>query len=106
MGQYWELRRIIDNLLVSNNEDRRIWKWEGSHRFSVKTYYQFLVDGGIGYAFHEVWKFPSPLKVKIIIWFVFRSCLNTKDRLIIKGVHVNPCCVLCDKTHETHEHLF
>lgn len=45
-------------------------------------------------------------KAALNLWRIRRKYLPTKDRLIKRGMVINGSCLLCNKQHETIDHLF
>ncbi|XP_074302885.1 uncharacterized protein LOC141637220 [Silene latifolia] len=57
-------------------------------------------------AFKDVWNGWTVPKQALIAWLVCRKALNTRVKLFQMGVTVDDNCVLCERGHETHCHLF
>ncbi|XP_020251027.1 uncharacterized protein LOC109828435 [Asparagus officinalis] len=104
--QFLNLLNLIKDTKFVQKEDSRIWLWETNGIFSVKSFYQFLIDGGLRFDCADIWKLSIPLKVKIMVWLALRQSLNTKDILTKKGIQLELNCVLCSKVEESHTHLF
>ncbi|XP_020262482.1 uncharacterized protein LOC109838446 [Asparagus officinalis] len=104
--QYYDMLNSIMLINFVHREDKRKWIWEAKDKFTVKTYYHFLIDGGSRYDCLNLWKLSVPLKVKFLVWLALRSSLNTKKNLVKKGIHMDVLCCFCSKEEENHLHLF
>ncbi|XP_020270872.1 uncharacterized protein LOC109846060 [Asparagus officinalis] len=104
--QYYDMLNNIMLINFVHREDKRKWIWEAKDKFTVKSYYHFLIDGGLRYDCLNLWKLSVPLKVKFLVWLALRSGLNTKKNLVKKGVHMDVLCCFCSKLEENHLHLF
>ncbi|XP_020243348.1 uncharacterized protein LOC109821583 [Asparagus officinalis] len=89
--QYFDMLKSIMSVNFLHREDKRMWIWEAKGKFTVKSYYHFLTDGGLRYAYINLWKLPVPLKVKFLVWLALRSGLNTKKNLEKKGSQISDC---------------
>ncbi|XP_020272038.1 uncharacterized protein LOC109847206 [Asparagus officinalis] len=106
VSQYFSLMNLLNSICLEQKEDKRKWLWDLKGDFTVKSYYLFLIDGGLRCDCADIWKLPIPLKVKFLVWLAFRHGLNTKDVLEKKGIQLEKICCLCSKLEESHTHLF
>lgn len=53
-----------------------------------------------------IWHSLAIKKCLFIFWLVVQKRLITRDRLISFGLDLNPECLLCGTSNETHVHLF
>ncbi|XP_039123625.1 uncharacterized protein LOC120260253 [Dioscorea cayenensis subsp. rotundata] len=92
----------------SSGIDERRWKLSSNGKFSVKTFYNFLNDGGLRCDKTKViLKGDCPKKVNLFNWLALDNKILTLDNLALRGCNVLPTttCVMCHADVETAEHL-
>ncbi|WOK98069.1 hypothetical protein Cni_G06780 [Canna indica] len=52
-----------------------------------------------------MWRRSCPEAISVMSWLVMNQRLPTKDRLIARGILVDPRCSLCESKDETLNHL-
>jgi exonuclease III len=93
-------------MVVLNHEtDRFVWKLTTNGLFSVKSFYEDLMNEHTPYTRKYLWKMKIPLKIKIFMWFLSDKVLLTKDNLAKRQWTGCTSCVFCGE-QETVEHLF
>lgn len=105
-----ELHRFFSLLqgvqLSSSEEDTWTWIWDMTGRFTVKSAYRIIADGGIRSTWvRHIWKPISPLKVKVLIWRITLGRLPTSDRLARFMEDIHTTCALCGVEEESLNHL-
>ncbi len=102
--------QLEDSLSASSLRDDRDepkWRWTKSEAYTVKSMYNFLMDGGVqNRHLKRFWKIKSPLKVKIFVWTILHRKVLTADNLAKRGWQGVESCVLCQEDSETLDHLF
>ena len=88
-----------------DEEDTFKWTLISNGTFTVKLYYEDLLNGHTRYLHKYLWKLKIPLKIKIFLWFLNRKKILTKDNLIKQRWIGCKKCVYCD-AYEFVEHLF
>jgi hypothetical protein len=83
VGDRWDvwlhLVRRLMNIHLSDEPDAFHWKLSVSGAFSVKSMHLDLIDSGpISKALH-IWKVKLPSRIKILMWFVHKEVILTKD---------------------------
>lgn len=65
----WVLLKILDDYSLCNSEldDERIWVFDESHGFSVKSLYEVLVQGESPFPTHFIWKSLTPSKISFFL---------------------------------------
>lgn len=101
----------IERLWETNGEsvDKKWWLLSGNSKFSVKSFYCFLVDGGCRWLLTKVvWSKPCPKKINIFNWLAWNNKILTLDNLVNRRCNRLPTatCVLCRSTIESVDHLF
>ncbi|XP_039134190.1 uncharacterized protein LOC120271576 [Dioscorea cayenensis subsp. rotundata] len=88
--------------------DKHVWKLAPNGRFSVKTFYNFLNDGGIHcHKTNVILKGGCPKKINLFNWLAWDNKILTLDNLDSRKCNVlpTPTCVMCHAGMETAEHL-
>ncbi|XP_039113778.1 uncharacterized protein LOC120249347 [Dioscorea cayenensis subsp. rotundata] len=93
----------------SSEEDTNIWTLDRNHTFSVRSFYKFLVDGGLRTPLYpSFWKVECPSKVTLFCWLANDNKISTLSNLGKKGCNFQNAtytCVMCYKNSETVDHL-
>ncbi|XP_039141256.1 uncharacterized protein LOC120278572 [Dioscorea cayenensis subsp. rotundata] len=106
------LSALIDiNPECSHNQDDILsWALEKSGNFSVKSFYKFLIDGGLrSPLYSNFWKIRCPSKVTLFCWLAGEEKILTLTNLFKKGFNFQNStntCVLCHNASENLQHLF
>lgn len=86
-----------------------IWTLESNRNFSVKSFYHFLVDGGICNPLYSLfWKIGCSSKVTLFCWLGWDNKVLTLTNLAKKGCNLQcatDTCVLCHRCPESVDHL-
>jgi hypothetical protein len=98
------LHRLI-SIQLSDSEDTFKWGLTASHRFTVKSMYNDLLNENVAYLKKYIWKMKVPLKIRIFMWFLQKKVILTKDNLIKRHWQGDEGCCFCDQK-ETVQHLF
>lgn len=92
-----------------HRQDSRSWVLTTNGSFSVKSFYNFLMHGGIRCSVTNViWKGCCPKKISLFSWLVWDYSVPTLDKLAKRGCNRLPTatCVLCNGEIESVDHLF
>ncbi len=102
-----QLKAEVPTGTRDNTSDGVNWRWGEARRFSVKSVYNFLQNGGVAETrFSKVWRIKASIKVKIFVWLVLRKRVLTIDNLLKRGWCGADVCALCSEEGETVNHLF
>jgi mannosylglycoprotein endo-beta-mannosidase len=113
-----QLVESLENISLSHDIDRWVWKLNPEEGFSVKSAYDSLMDGGDNSnlsdfelsIFSTIWESPAPSKVVAFSWKLLHDRIPTKDNLSSRGLlhhsQDGGNCVWCDHVSETANHLF
>nr|GEW75204.1 RNA-directed DNA polymerase, eukaryota [Tanacetum cinerariifolium] len=102
------LQESIQNVILSNMDDRWTWDLNGECVFRVK-YVRFCLDEFflLKAAIATRWVKYILIKVNIFVWKLFLDRLPTRDNLLHRGVLVpNALCSICSSAQEDSSHLF
>jgi hypothetical protein len=109
---------LICGIAVSprGGEDRRIWKFNKSGDFTVKSAYhlakeKFEVDKGnssnrdrIMPLWKVIWNIEVPRAAKSFLWKACSGILPTKDKVYKRKISSDPLCPICCTEEETIVH--
>jgi hypothetical protein len=112
-----QLLLLINQVPVTDINDRWEWSLAPHDGFSVKSVYCFLDKTLLNhdprsnlesFAFKHIWKSGVPSKVSAMVWQLFLDRIPTRDNLYHRGVIGNGdiWCPLCVGAAETSSHLF
>lgn len=98
-GVKWAGRLYLVNRLMTANltqeHDVFRWKLHTSGVFSIKSMYSDLVNDGEPFHHRFFWKLKVPLKIKIVMWYLHRRVILTKDYVKKHEWHgCTKCCFL------------
>jgi hypothetical protein len=51
------------------------------------------------------WKIKIPLKIRVLLWLLYREAIVTKDNIVKRNWHGNVMCCFCNN-YKTIQHLF
>jgi zinc-binding in reverse transcriptase len=87
--QLQQLRQILDEITL-NQQDTNIIQWTGGmSEFTVKSHYKFMQQGScIKSELHELWNIKAPPRVIIFSWLLMRNVILTIDNLKRKKIAV------------------
>ncbi len=98
---------MLTNVQVHNNLDLVSLHWVSNGCFSIKSLYNFLLDGGLRDPHNNyIWKLKISIKAKNFIWLVLKRKVLLADNLFKRGLIGERLCVLCANEVETCHHLF
>lgn len=113
-----EAMKIVNIPLASSHLlDKRIWHFEKSGEFSVRSTYHLSLQARYVNApspsrppcqklWKAIWKAPVHNRVKNFLWRATKNILPLKHNLLKKGVNFDPACSLCNQGMESVNHLF
>jgi hypothetical protein len=90
---------------LSNEKDKFVWSLTTSGLFTIKSMYLDLLDDGTKFLKKYIWKMMVPLKVRVLMRFLYRKLILTKDNLTKRNWTGNEKCCFCDDK-ESIQHLF
>jgi hypothetical protein len=113
-----ELMVVLNTVVLSDEQDKWVWKPDSNGVFSVKSTYVVVsimlmgrreMDCYLASAFKSLWKCTAPSKVLGFSWLLLHSRLPTKDNLFKRRIirqEDSQLCVMCGTEAETPTHLF
>jgi hypothetical protein len=117
-GLCGEMLQIINQISLSDEDDRWCWRPGEDAVFSVKSTYSLVANlsDSVSYfppwqskIFAKIWKCPAPSKVSVFVWQLLHNRIPTKGNLVARSVIVDgnaSLCPMCGIDRETASHLF
>lgn len=106
------IHKIETTQIHEQIEDRRVWKWDDSGRYTVNSAFRGLLgseDAPISDAYHSIWRCHAPNKYKFLSWLVWMGRINVSTVMQRRWPTLNlqpSRCVLCKNHGEDLDHLF
>ena len=96
MLQWEELLRIVNSVILNNEEDTIIWKFNSNGKYSVQSLYAVLSFRGVSpILIPVVWKLNIPPRVHIFLWLLYNNKLLTRDNLQKRRDVADRSCLFC-----------
>ncbi|XP_039123641.1 uncharacterized protein LOC120260266 [Dioscorea cayenensis subsp. rotundata] len=95
--------------LDGSGGDRKWWRLTGNGTFSVKSFYSFLIDGGLRCPVARFfWRNSCPKKITLFNWLAWKDRVLSLENLEKRRCNRLPTatCVMCNAGLETVDHLF
>lgn len=89
--------------------DIRRWRLTGNGIFSVKSFYNFLIDGGLRCQVSRFfWRNWCPKKINLFNWLVWKNKILALENLARRICNKLPTdtCVMCHAGCKSVDHLF
>jgi zinc-binding in reverse transcriptase len=84
--QLHNLYQSLSNIILNQNQDQIIWRWNSNGSFSTKSCYEWLEYRGVtDFPYKQTWLTWStkmPLKIKFFLWLVKKNRILTKNNLL------------------------
>ncbi|GJS24794.1 RNA-directed DNA polymerase, eukaryota [Tanacetum coccineum] len=102
------LSQRINDVVLSDSNDRWTWNLEGSGLFSVKSARRVIDESLLPSAGVPTrWIKITPTKVNILAWRVCLNKIPTRFNLLIKGIDIPTIlCPFCNAAAESTSHIF
>jgi hypothetical protein len=71
----------IASIALSQDQDEFRWNLHPNGQFSVKSHYLALIQNDVLNLNKRLWKLKTSLKIKILLWYLRRGLVLTKDNL-------------------------
>lgn len=102
------IRSIVDNLTNNHSLDRKHWRLTANRVFTVKSFYNFLNDGGLRCRWTPIiLKGYCPKKVSMFNWLAWDDKILSLENLTRKRCNfvLTTTCVMCHAEVESANHL-
>ena len=90
---------------LSDDNDAFRWGLTAHGTFTVKSMYSDYMNGHTRFLHKYIWRMKVPLKIRILMCFLHRKVLLTKDNLAKRNWQGSKKCCFCDQDESIH-HLF
>lgn len=110
-SDYQDTSLFLDRIRGHNGElgDEKRWCLTGNGVFSVKSFYNFLNDGGLRCQVPKFfWRTACPRKINLFNWLAWKNKIPTLANLSKRRCNRLPTatCVMCSTGIETVDHRF
>jgi acyl-CoA-binding protein len=106
VGQYLQLWQLVQQITLTDEPDRLLWRWTENGMYSAKSCYLATFQGSTQCrSWKLIWQTWAPPKVKFFHWLANQDRCWTADHLERHGLQHHPRCLLCDQAPETIPHL-
>jgi hypothetical protein len=96
-AEFFRLWNYVQDVTLSDQDDRHIWKLESDGEYSSKSAYKAFFEGSTTFKpWKRIWKSWAPNKCKMFMWLAVRNRCWTSDRLARRGLPHPDRCSLCD----------
>jgi hypothetical protein len=100
------LWHTLNNVHLTSEPDRSIWRWSSSGSYTAASVYRIMHEGTTRLpGARWVWKNWAPQRVQFFTWLVPKQRLWTADRRRRHNLDAHDTCWLCDQEFETADHL-
>ncbi|XP_039129107.1 uncharacterized protein LOC120265301 [Dioscorea cayenensis subsp. rotundata] len=105
------VRLTCTDVQTSDNhlKDIKSWRLNGNGTFTVKSFYNLLIDGGLRCSISRFfWRNWCPKKISLFNWLAWQNKILTLENLARRRCNRLPTdtCVMCNAATETVDHLF
>lgn len=106
MAELIGLWGLIQDVILSDQEDVIKWKWTADGNYSAKSAYNVQLKGSYcSFDSKAIWSAKVEGKHRFFAWLLVQSKLLTADKLMVRNWPCNPVCSLCEQAHESAVHL-
>jgi hypothetical protein len=60
--QWYNLAQKLNEVVINGDQDRVMWKWWATRKFTIKPVYNHLTKNDNGHAYRNIWKSKLPKK--------------------------------------------
>ena len=114
LDHLYQLQGLLDQVcLIDDQFDKVWWSFDNSINYSIRSFIEKIYEHQCGdtqdsIIYSRIWHGLVPPKAELLLWFVIKRRLNTKDRLrSFNLLRLEDCrCVLCSDAEESLSHLF
>ena len=104
-----QLYAYLTTIQFESNQDYYEWEINGqtSSIFKTRDFYDYLREPQPDVIWaYAVWFSRAILGHSFHSWLVIQERIPTRDRLIRLGIQTDDCCILCNPTRESRDHLY
>jgi hypothetical protein len=106
MVEFISLWSMLDQVVLSGQQDTIRWKWMADGCYSSRSAYQAqFIETYCSFDSKSIWSAKVEDKHWFFAWLLIQCKLLTVDRLATRSCPCNPVCQLCEQELETMEHI-
>jgi len=106
MAQFVLLWDLVQGVLLSDEEDRIIWKFTADGQYTAKSAYEVQFRGSFcSFRPRCIWPAYAEPKHRFFTWLLVQERILTADKLQDRNWPCNPLCALCKLAPETAQHI-
>jgi len=106
MAQFVLLWDLVQGVLLSDEEDRIIWKFTADGQYTAKSAYEVQFRGSFcSFRPQCIWSAYAEPKHRFFTWLLVQERILTADKLQDRNWPCNPLCALCKLAPETAQHI-
>ena len=106
MAQFVLLWDLVQGVLLSDEEDRIIWKFNADGQYTAKSAYEVQFRGSFcSFRPQCIWSVYAEPKHRFFTWLLVQERILTADKLQDRNWPCNPLCALCKLAPETAQHI-
>jgi hypothetical protein len=106
MVEFISLWSMLDQVVLSGQQDTIRWKWMADGCYSSRSAYQAqFIETYCSFDSKSIWSAKVEDKHRFFAWLLIQCKLLTVDRLTTRSCPCNPVCQLCEQELETMEHI-
>jgi hypothetical protein len=91
---------------LSDQIDKKIWKWTPYGKFSVASAYDCWFHGSMTFfPAPVIWKAASDARTRFFAWLTMHDKILTAENMVKRNWDCNPMCPLCLCINESTDHL-
>jgi hypothetical protein len=107
MKEWEELMTKLEEVNLTNSDDRVCWKLEQSGKYSTRSLYRFITFAGvIDVQMREIWNAKIPLKVQVFLWMAWHDRIQTVQQLRKRNWVKAQVCKFCEQEESVNHLLF
>jgi hypothetical protein len=106
IAEFIALWSLVQEVQLTEEVDTIRWKWSSHGTYTARSAYNIQFEGTFcPFNSNAIWKAKVEGKHKFFTWLLVQQKISTADNLLLKGIHCNPVCALCNQDVETADYF-